>query len=95
MVKSETMARPLYVSVVRNSEVMSADCPGYNAFKVCPHSLAVAEKAERTADYIKWLRNKRPKGPNLTSLMTCYSGKDVRKNQERLKQQEGGADEVQ
>ena len=79
MVESETMARPHYVSVAKNGKVTCADCPGWNAFKVCSHSLAVAEKTERTADYIKWLRDKGPKGPNLTSLMTCDSGKGVGK----------------
>ncbi len=79
MVESETMAKPHYVSVAKNGKVTCTDCPGWNAFKICSRSLAVAEKTGRTADYVKWLREKGPKRPNLTSLMTCDSGKGVGK----------------
>ncbi len=77
MVESETMAKPQYVSVAKNGKVTSIDCSGWNAFKIRSHSLAVAEKTGRTADYVKWLREKGPKRPNLTLLMTCDSGKGV------------------
>ena len=53
VVESETMAKPHYVSFVNNGKVTCTDCPGWKAFKICSHSLAVAEKMGRTADYVK------------------------------------------
>jgi hypothetical protein len=44
MVESETMAKPHYVSVAKNGKVTYTDCPGWSAFKICSHSLTVAEK---------------------------------------------------
>jgi hypothetical protein len=44
MVESETMAKPHYVSIAKNGKVTYADCLGWSAFKICSHSLAVAEK---------------------------------------------------
>jgi hypothetical protein len=79
MVESGTMAKPHYVSVAKNGKVTCTDCPGWSAFKICSHSLAVAEKTGRTADYVKWLRGKGPQRPNLTALITCDSGKGVGK----------------
>ena len=78
MVKSETMVRPHYVSISKNGKVTCADCP-----KICSHSLAVAEKTGKTADYVKWLLKKGPQRPNLTNLMTCDSPKGVGKKQQK------------
>ena len=83
MVKSETMVRPHYVSVSKNGKVTCADCPGWNAFKICSHFLAVAEKTGKTADYVKWLLKKGPQRPNLTNLLTCDSPKGVGKKQQK------------
>ena len=62
-----------------NGKVTWNDCPGWNAYKICSHSLAVAEKSGRTADYLKWLRTKGPQQMNLTSLITSDSNKGVGK----------------
>ena len=43
------MVRPHYVTVAKNGKVTCSDCPGWNAYKICSHSLAVAEKSGRTA----------------------------------------------
>ena len=56
MVESKTMVKPRYVTVAKNGKVTCNDCPGWNAYKICSHSLAVAEKNGRTADYLKCLR---------------------------------------
>ena len=79
MVESETMVKPHYVTVAKNGKVTCNDCPGSNAYKICSHSLAVAEKNGRTADYLKWLRTKGPQQMNLTSLITSDSNKGVGK----------------
>ena len=79
MVESETMVKPHYVTVAKNGKVTCNDCPGWNAYKICSHSLAVAEKNGRTADYLKWLRTKGPQQMNLTSLITSDSNKGVGK----------------
>ena len=52
MVESETMVKPHYVTVTKNEKFTCNDCPGWNACKICSHSLAVAEKSGRTADYL-------------------------------------------
>ena len=57
MVESETMVKPHYVTVTKNGTVTCNDCPSWNAYKICSHSLAVAEKSGRTVDYLK---NERP-----------------------------------
>ena len=44
MVESETMVKPHYVTVTKNGKVTCNDCPGWNAYKICSHSLAAAEK---------------------------------------------------
>ena len=82
-VKSETMVRPHYVSIAKNGKVTCAACPGWNAFKICSYSLAVAKKTGKTADYVKWLLKKGPQRPNLTNLMTCDSPKGVGKKQQK------------
>ena len=79
MVESETMVKPHYVTVAKNGKVTCNDCPGWNAYKICSHSLPVAEKNFRTADYLKWLRTKGPQQMNLTSLITSDSNKGVGK----------------
>ena len=77
MVESKTMVRPHYVSVAKNGKVTCNECPGWNAYKICAHSLAVAEKISRTSDFLKWLRAKSPQQMNLTSLVTSDSNKGV------------------
>ena len=57
MVESETMVKPHYVTVAKNGKVTCNDCPGWNAYKICCHSLAVAEKNGRTAEVAQ---NERP-----------------------------------
>ena len=79
LVESETMVKPHYVTVAKNGKVTCNDCPGWNAYNICSHSLAVAEKNGRTADYLKWLRTKGPEQMNLTSLITSNSNKGVGK----------------
>ena len=79
MVENETMVRPHYVSVAKNGKVTCNDFPGWNAYKICAHSLAVAEKIGRTSDFLKWLRAKDPQQMNLTSLVTSDSNKGVGK----------------
>ena len=78
MVESE-MVKPHYVTVAKNGKVTCNNCPGWNAYKICSHSLAVVEKSGRTADYLKWLRTKGPQQMNLTSLITSDSNKGVGK----------------
>ena len=63
----------------KNRAVMKHPVPGWNAYKICSHSLAVAEKSGRTVDYLKWLRTKGPQQMNLTSLITSDSNKGVGK----------------
>ena len=79
MVESETMVRSHYVSVAKNGKVTCSDCPGWNAYKICAHSVVVAEKIGRTSDFLKWLRAKGPQQMNLTSLVTSDSNKGVGK----------------
>ena len=79
MVESETMVKPHSVTVTKNGKVTCNDCPGWNAYKICSHSLAVTEKSGRTVDYLKWLRTKGPQQMNLTSLITSNSNKGVGK----------------
>ena len=43
------------------------DCPGYNAYFICAHTVAVADKAGILTDFIKWHR-KEIGGTNLTAL---------------------------
>ena len=44
MVESKTMVKPHYVTVAKNRKVTCNDCSGWNTYKICSHSLAVAEK---------------------------------------------------
>ena len=87
MVESETIVKPHYVTVTKNGKVTCNDCPGWNAYKICSHSLAVAEKSDRTADYLKWLRTKGPQQMNLTSLTTSDSNKVLVKRLVKRQQQ--------
>ena len=54
------------------------DCPGYNAYFICAHTVAVADKAGTLTDFVKW-HQKEKGGTNLTALadvgMPSSSGK--------------------
>ena len=54
------------------------DCPGYNAYFICTHTVTVADKAGILTDFIKW-HPKEKGGTNLTALanvgMPSSSGK--------------------
>ena len=78
------MVKPHYVTVAKNGKVTCNDCPGWNAYKICSHSLGEAEKNGRTADYLKWLRTKGPQQMNLTSLITSDSNKGVGKKGSKI-----------
>ena len=43
------------------------DCPGYNAYFICAHTVAVADNAGTLTDFIKWHR-KEEGSTNLTAL---------------------------
>ena len=75
MFESKTMARPHYVSVGKNGKVTSADCPGWNAFKICSLSLAVAEDREnrQVCQMAECKRSKSPK-LNIFSYMRQWKG---------------------
>ena len=77
MVESTTMVRPHYVTKATNGKITCNDCPNWKAYKLCAHSLAVAEKTGTTLKYLHWFNTKGPKQVNLTTLITCDSSKGV------------------
>ena len=50
---SETIVKPHYVCVAKNGKATWNDFPGWNACKICSHSLAVAERIGRISDHLK------------------------------------------
>lgn len=92
MVESTTMVRPHYVTKAANGKITCNDCPNWKAYKLCSHSLAVAEKMGTTLKYLQWFKAKGPNQINLTTLITCDSGKGVGKkgNKSSTARRKGG-----
>ena len=51
MVESDR-GRPHYVVRSESGKVTCDDCPRYKSGKICPHSLAVAEKCNQLKDFL-------------------------------------------
>ncbi len=73
VVESQTSTKPHYVTILKNGKITCDDCPGWKASKICSHAVAVAEKSQTTAKYLKWLKEKGPSSMNITDLVTSDS----------------------
>jgi len=77
MVESATSKRPHYVTYdEKTNKVTCDDCPAWNSFKICSHSLAVAEKLGKIKNFLQWHSKKAPPA-NLTKLVTSDTAKGV------------------
>ena len=75
IVESKISSKPHFVSLEKNGKTTCKDCPGWKSLKLCSHTVAAAEKSGRLLKYVKWLKEKGPSRMNITSYVTCDSGK--------------------
>lgn len=81
---------PLFVTHDTKTNKMTCDdCPAWTSFKICSHTLAVAETIGKFISFFLWQVKMNP-SPNLTSFVTSDSGKDVRGISQRPQVAEGG-----
>jgi len=83
IVESKISSKAHFVSLAKNGKTTCEDCPGWKSLKVCSHGVAAAEKSGRLFQYVKWLKEKGPSRMNITSYVTCDSGKGTGKMGEK------------
>jgi hypothetical protein len=92
VVESQTSTKPHYVTIAKNGKITCNDCPGWKASKLCSHAVAVAEKSQTTAKYLKWLKDKGPSSINITALVTSdsHAGTGKKGSQKSTARRKGG-----
>ncbi|KAJ7369504.1 hypothetical protein OS493_038486 [Desmophyllum pertusum] len=70
--------KPHYVVQAESGKVTCEDCPRYKSTKICPHSLAVAEKCSKLKNFLTWFKRS-SHTLTATSYVTCDSAPTVGK----------------
>ena len=81
MVESDR-GRPHYVVRSESGKVTCDDCPRYKSAKICPHSLAVAEKCNHLRNFLTWYKRS-SHTLTTTSYVTCDSAPAVGKKSQK------------
>ena len=81
MVESDR-GRPHYVVRSESGKVTCDDCPRCKSGKICPHSLAVAEKCNQLKDFLTWYKRS-SHTLTTTSYVTCDSAPAVGKKSQK------------
>ena len=81
MVESDR-GRPHYVVRSESGKVACDDCPHYKSGKICPHSLAVAEKCNQLKDSLTWYKRS-SHTLTTTSYVACDSAPAVGKKSQK------------